>query len=68
MSDDSVELGEIRMQYSAPSDAAKEEIAEFQRELRAKVKSLEHVNGALESHSFPEFDARLTWSESDSDE
>lgn len=61
--DDSVEIGEMTVQYTAHGEAAKEEIDEFRRELRAMVASLEQSNPMLETYSFPEFDPRLSWTE-----
>lgn len=66
--DDTVEIGEITVQYTAQGEASKEEIDEFRRELRASVAGLEGPNAMVESYSFGEFDPQLSWIEEESDE
>ncbi len=61
--DDSVEVGEMTVQYTAHGESSKKEIDEFRRELRAMVASLDEANAMIEAYSFPEFDSRLSWVE-----
>ena len=61
---DTVEIGELTLQYTAHGPAAKEEIKQFREELRASVSELESASAVVEMHSLPEFDSRLSWGDS----
>lgn len=60
---DTVEIGEITIQFTAHGDPATEEMDAFRDELRALVAGLEESNAVVEMHSLPDFDARLSWGE-----
>lgn len=63
--DETVEVGEITIQYTAHGEAAAEEMAAFRKQLRESVSGLDAANAVVEMHSLPEFDARLSWGNSE---
>lgn len=63
--DESVEVGEIVVQYTAHGEEARQELHEFLQEVSEMVTSMEEPSAMMETHTFPEFDARLSWRESD---
>lgn len=64
-SSDTVEVGEITIQFAAHGEGAEKELEEFRRELRESVTGLESTKAVVEMHSLPDFDARLSWGGSD---
>ena len=58
---DTVEVGEITIQFTAHGEPAAEELAALRETLREEVGGLEEANAVVEMYSLPDFDARLSW-------
>lgn len=59
--EETVTVGELRVQFTARGEAAEGEIEEFIEEVQRQMSSLETARAVMESNTFSDFNARLAW-------
>lgn len=59
--DETVTVGELRVQFTARGETAEGELEEFIDEVRSQMASLENARAVMEANTFSDFNARLAW-------